>query len=68
MTAIHCPRCGGPISGGFVICPKCTDELNRAQAKRRKMTSLFFTIVIAVVVYILVKRGILSAILRSLGP
>ncbi len=56
MSAIYCPRCGEPISGGFVVCPKCTDELNRIAARRRKIVSLLFTIVIAVVVYILLKQ------------
>ncbi len=64
MAYAYCPRCGKAMSSGYIICPKCTDELNALGASRRKWMSLVFTLIIVAIIYIVYRSGRLDGVLK----
>jgi predicted nucleic acid-binding Zn ribbon protein len=64
MAELYCPRCGKAMKGGLMICPECIDELNNMAARRRKMMSLGFTIIVAALVYMMYRSGRLNDVLK----
>lgn len=65
MADVYCPRCGKAISGGMIICPKCTEELNAIAARRRRTMSLVFTLIVIAIGFLLYREGRLDGVLKS---